>query len=436
MDMQLVPKYAGDESAGANGTVRIDPRLVQNMGVRTARAERDALARSVRASGTIAFDERSVTVVQTRVAGIVDQVRTRAPLTAVRRGETLLSLIAPDWTAAEEEYLALRRAPGAGLDTLRDAARQRLLLLGLDESQIRAIERSGHAQTHFAVVAPRDGVIGELAVREGATVMAGAPLLTLNGLDTVWMNAAVAEADSGHVAGGATATASVAAFPGERFAGTVEALLPEVDAQTRTQKARIVLDNPGHRLAPGMFAGVEIASPASAAAIVVPSEAVISTGLRDVVIVAAGTGRFRAQQVRIGEEAGGRSAVLEGLREGETVVLSGQFLIDSEASLDGTLARLDGAGGAAPPASAGEATMHLASGTLERIDGRRWTIATEPIASLGMGAMSMTFVAPAAPPATPIRVGQRVSFSFARNAAGDFEIAKIAALDAPAAAQP
>jgi Cu(I)/Ag(I) efflux system membrane fusion protein len=353
----------------------------------------------------------------------------------VKRGETLVTLIAPDWTAAQEEYLSLSRAKTEGLDALRGAARERLVLLGMDESQIRAVERTGQAQTRILVGAPRAGVIGELAVREGATVMAGAPLLTLNGLDTVWMNAAVAEADSGRVGAGAKVTATLAAFPGETFDGTVEALLPDLDPATRTQRARIVLSNPQRRLAPGMFASVEIEPPPAAAQhILVPSEAVIATGTRNVVIVDAGKGSFRAQEVRIGDEAGGRTAVLDGLREGEAIVLSGQFLIDSEASLTGTLARLESGGATASTSTApadeiAAPTQHLATGKVERIDAQRWSIAADAIPSLGMGAMKMTFVRPAKAPAAEIRPGQRVSFSFFRNATGEFEIASIVLFD-------
>jgi Cu(I)/Ag(I) efflux system membrane fusion protein len=446
MDMQLVPKYAGGDAGADESSVRIDPRLSQNLGVRTAKTERGTLAHPVRATGTLAFDERAVTAVQSRVAGIVEKLWVRAPLSAVKRGDSLVTLVAPDWTAAQEEYLSLRRSKGEGLDTLRAAAQQRLFLLGMDEGQIRAVETAGHAQTRITISAPRDGVITDLAVREGATVMAGAPLLTLTGLDHVWMNAAVAETDSGRVAAGAKARATLAAFPGETFDGTVETLLPDLDPATRTQKARIVMPNPQHRLAPGMFASVEIAPTASPTEqVLVPSEAVIVTGARNVVVVDDGQGRFRAQEVRLGEEAGGKTAVLEGLKDGDSVVLSGQFLIDSEASLSGTLARLDSAA-MAPAAESHEQAQHnesasrplkttpatpqhLATGKVERIDGHQWTIATDAIPSLDMGAMTMTFVCPAKAPASDIRAGQLVSFSFFRNAEGKFEIAKITGLD-------
>jgi Cu(I)/Ag(I) efflux system membrane fusion protein len=344
MDMQLVPKIAGQggDNAGA-GVVQIDPRQVQNLGLRTARAERGTLTTTVRATGTVVFDERAVTVVQARIAGIIEHLEVRAPLTAVKQGQALLTLIAPDWTAAQEEYLSFQRMHAPGLDGLRGAARRRLLLLGMSESQIRAVERSGQAQTRITITAPRDGVVGELSVREGATVAVGSPLLRLNGLDTVWVNAAIPEAQIGRVTGASSVTAELPAFPGQRFPLQIDALLPDIDAATRTQTARLVLPNPDHRIAPGMFAQVAFAtSPDRATGVLVPTEAVIATGTRSVVIVVDGDGHFRAQEIRSGNESGGETEVLDGLQDGDTVVLSGQFLIDSEASLSGTLARLGG----------------------------------------------------------------------------------------------
>ncbi len=350
MDMQLVPKYAGTAHDNA-GVVSIDPRQVQNLGVRTVRAEHGVLNATVRATGTLAFDERAVTVVQARVAGIVEHLEVRALLTAVRQGQPLLTLLAPDWTAAQEEYLALRRMQSEGLNDLRIAARQRLLLLGMSDAQIRAVERNGQAQTRITVTAPRGGVIGELSVREGASVMAGTSLLRINGLDTVWVNAAIPETKIGQLIPGAAVEASLPAFPGKRFTGQIETLLAEVDPVTRTQTARIVLNNAEHRLAPGMFAQVDIAAIHPTESVLIPTEAVIATGMRTVVIVMEDEGRFRAQEIRLGKEAGGKSEVLEGMEGDETVVLSGQFLIDSEASLIGALTRLQGNGDSSMPPS-------------------------------------------------------------------------------------
>jgi len=441
MGMQLVPKYA---DAGRAGGVSIDPRLAQSLGVRTARVELGSLARTLRATGTVAFDEGAITTVPSRVAGIVESLQVRTPMSPVKRGQALLTLIAPEWTAAQEDYLALRRTTSPGLDGLRAAARQRLVLLGLEESQIRKLDQSGHATLRFTLTAPRDGVVRELTVRDGASVAMGTPLFTLNGLDTVWINAAVPETDSGGIVAGTAITATLPAFPGERFSGTIETLLPELDSTTRTQRARIVLANLQHRLAPGMFANVEIAAPTAAThSVLAPSEAIIETGTRKVVIVDEGGGHYRAQEVRIGAEGNGKSAVLGGLSEGDSVVLSGQFLIDSEASLTGTLTRLEDASSNSASASkpmpkdmsaevAEQPELHLAKGTVKKVDGHRWTITTEAIPSLGMGAMVMTFVSSDSVSVAGIHPGQRVSFSFIRNASGELEIVKIGGLDASA----
>lgn len=343
MDMQLVPKYA-DSGESAEGAVSIDPRLVQNLGVRTAIVKRGPLAGTVRATGSVTFDEGAISVVQARVSGIVERLAVRTALAQVEQGEALMTLIAPEWTAAQGEYLALRRARSNGLDGLRAAARQRLSLLGMSAAQIRAIEASGRAQDRIAVAAPRAGVVAELLVREGASVMAGAPLLRINGLDSIWINAAIPEAHIARVQPGAVVEIQYPAFPGERFSGEIQALLPDLDTATRTQTARIAAANPGHRIVPGMFARIEINVAASGAPpLLVPSEAVIATGTRHVVVVDTGEGGFRSQEIRVGEESGNETVVLAGLDEGDKVVLSGQFLIDSEASLSGTLARLEAA---------------------------------------------------------------------------------------------
>ena len=432
MDMQLVPKYAGGQ-ANAEGTVQIDPRIAQNLGVRTGVAERGALATQVRASATVAFDEREVSAVQARVNGIVESLAVRSPLTTVKRGQVLMVLIAPEWTAAQEEYLALRRTQSSGLVEVRDAARRRLRLLGMSEAQVRAIESADQAQTRISVVAPRDGVVTELAVREGETVMSGATLARINGVQTVWLHAAIAEAQIARVTPGVVAEVHLSAFPGQSFNGTVETLLPTIDAASRTQTARIVLGNPTQRLTPGMVGEVRIVATGVDETVLVPSEALIVTGTRQVVLVATDDGTFRAQEVRVGAEADGKTEILKGVAAGERVVLSGQFLIDSEASLSGTLTRLGvdlveektestDEAEMSDDTSAAEPERHPASGEVLDIDGRDWNIDTGPIPSLQMGAMRMQFVGPEPGSATPVKAGQSIDFRFFRNADGDFEI--------------
>jgi len=343
MDMDLVPVYADDAPAAAPG-VKIDPALVQNLGVRTAVAEKGRLARSVDAVGTVAFDERAVEIVQSRTAGYVERLFVRAPLDPVRKGEPLARLFVPEWAGAQQEYLALKASAAPGAAELAAAARNRLLLLNMTEEQVRAVDRAGKPVTEVTLAAPVDGVVGELGVREGMNVTPGATLFRLNGLATVWVNVDVPEALAGAVRPGAAVTVTVPAYPGEKFAGRVAAVLPEVNAATRTLKARVELRNPGGRLKPGMFATVSVAPAQAREAVLVPSEAVIATGERTVVIVDRGEGRFEPVAVKTGAEEGGRTEILEGLEAGTRVVASGQFLIDSEASLRGVERRMAPAG--------------------------------------------------------------------------------------------
>jgi len=339
MDMQLVPVYADD--AGAGTGVAIDPRVRQNLGIRTVEAREGTLAAGLEAVGNIAYNERDVTLVQARAAGFVEQLFVRAPLEHVRRSQPLASVYVPDWVAAQEEYLAARRMS----PELADGARQRMRLAGMSEEQIRQVERTGQAHARMTIVSPADGVVAELAVREGATVTAGAPLYRINGMSTVWLNAEIPETAAAQVRPGNAVEARSAAWPGVTFKGKVGAVLSEVNPATRTLTARIELVNPGERLAPGMFATVTLAPATRQSALLVPSDAVIQTGERSVVFVAEGDGRFKAVDVVAGVEKGGQTEIRQGLAAGQKVVASGQFLVDSEASLRSSAGRMD-AGGA------------------------------------------------------------------------------------------
>jgi membrane fusion protein, copper/silver efflux system len=337
MDMQLVPKYAGEQDGAA---VKVSPAVTQNLGIRLGSVEKTTLQPRLGAVGSVAFDERLLEVVQARVEGYVTRLYVKAPLERVRRGQPLADILAPQWLEAEQEYLALLDAQSGRGQAIREAARQRLAVLGVPESTIRDLDTQRKTNASTTVVAPIDGVVTELAVREGAAFMPGASLFRINGLGTVWVNAQVPEAQISRVPMGATVEARATAWPGMRFEGRVAALLPEVDPQTRTVPVRIVIDNPGRRLSPGMFVAVELAGKEGEEHLVVPSEAVIVTGERNVVIVARQGGGFDVADVTVGTEDAGKTAILSGLDEGQSIVLSGQFLIDSEASLSSTVSRL------------------------------------------------------------------------------------------------
>src|SRR2546427_3150335 len=223
MDMQLVPKYAGE--AGGEGTVSIDPRVAQNLGVRTAAATTGSVERRIEAVGSVAWNERAVYVVQARYGGFVEKLHARAPLDPVTKGQPLVELLVPDWAAAQAEYLLLQRA---GKDAgLTEAARNRLQLLGMSEEQIGLLEKTGQPQTRITLYAPINGVIAELGVREGMTVMSGAMLFRLVDLSKVWVNAEVPEAQGAWLRPGTAVEARVPSFPGRVFRGRVSAILPE-----------------------------------------------------------------------------------------------------------------------------------------------------------------------------------------------------------------
>ena len=348
MDMDLVPVYA-DESS--QGVVVVSSAMSQSLGIRLGKVERAAASSSLSAVGTVAFDESRLELVQARVAGVVTHLYVKAPLAHVRRGQPLAAVQAPAWIEAQQEYLALLDAESERSQQLRGAARARLQVLGVPESVIRQIESERRVSAATTLVAPIDGVVSELAVREGAAFMAGAPLFRVNGLESVWVNAAVPEVQVGAIAAGAKVTARVTAWPGVTFEGRTVALLPEVDAQTRTLTVRVSLQNPERKLSPGMFVALDFESPVREPALMVPSEAVISTGERNVVIAVRDDGSYEAVEVTVGSEQGGTTVILGGLSESQSIVLSGQFLIDSEASLRSAVNRIEPA---AAPASTQE----------------------------------------------------------------------------------
>jgi len=311
----------------------------QNLGIRTAVVKREDVSSSFDAVGTVQFDERLIVAVQTRVAGYVEHLAVRAPMERVRHGQALATVFAPDWLAPQSELLALERANVPR--ELVDAARDRLRAMSVPDELVRRSEQAGTAQARFTVSAPVDGVVAELGVREGAAVSPGTTLFRIAGLDKVWAIAQVPEAQAVHLRRGQTVRAVLQADAGQSFDGTLDEILPQVDAGTRTLQARFDVDNRARRLTPGMLLRLRIAGPASSR-LVVPAEAVIRTGTRVVAIVRKTGGTFEPRDIQLGADLGDRVEVADGLAEGDQVVASGQFLIDSEANLRSATARVGG----------------------------------------------------------------------------------------------
>jgi Cu(I)/Ag(I) efflux system membrane fusion protein len=412
MDMQLVPKYA-DETPGAGG-VQINPGKAQNLGVRLATVERGSLPSGVSTTGVIGFNERDVAVVQAKAAGFVQRVYARAPGDMLAAGAPLADLLIPEWGGAQGEFLAVQRT---GDPALILASRERLKLLGMAPSLIAAVEKTGHVRNVVTVSTPTGGAIKTLGVRSGMTVTAGQTLAEINGLSRVWLNASIPEAVAGQIRTGESVTATLSAYPGETFNGRVTAILPQTDVASHTLTARIDLPNPGGRLRPGMFASAQFGG-MSQSALLVPSEAVIRTGRRSLVVVSQSGGRYAPAEVRLGREADGKTEILAGVSEGEKVVASGQFLIDSEASLSGIQPRPIASRPAPMASPAKGPTLYEGVGRVEQISPASVTLSHQPVPAIGWPAMTMTFRLADPALARGVKVGDRVAFAFDQPSAG------------------
>lgn len=333
MDMDLVPRYADEEKAATG--VGISAQQQQNLGMKTGKAQKRALAQPFSAYATVSINERSLTITPAPAAGVIAKLYVRAQQQQVKAGEPLAEIWVPQWTTAQQEYLAVRQLGDAPLTR---AARERLALQFMPEEIIRAVERSGKPQTRLTLRAERAGYVVKLDAREGAQVAATAPLFEIAALDTVWLIADYPQTQAQSLTVGSEMIATSESWPGERFHGKVSELLPQMETTTRTLQARIVLENPGNKLKPGMFLNVSRAEQTHRAEVLaVPEEAVINSGESQRVLLATGDGHFRPVNVTTGVTADGWTEISTGLKEGDTVVTSGQFLIDSEASLRSAL---------------------------------------------------------------------------------------------------
>jgi|JI10StandDraft_1071094.scaffolds.fasta_scaffold18650_2 Cu(I)/Ag(I) efflux system membrane fusion protein len=404
MDMQLVPRYAGEPDAMAS--VRIDPGVAQNLGVRLAIVERRAASPSVTASGVIAFNDRDVAVVQARQRGFVARSHRLAIGDVVDAGDALVDLRLPDWTGALAEYLALK---GGGDPGLVSAARQRLAALGLSEDTIRDAEAKGVPPQTFTISSPIGGALAALDARSGMTIEAGTPIATIKGLSPVWLVVSVPQGAAGGLRTGDRVRARTPAYPGETLEARIESILPSADSSSRAVEVRVALPNPGLRLRPGMTAEVELSGAEAAATLLAPSEAVIRTGKRAVVILSLDDGRFVPVEVTTGASFGDRTEILSGLAEGQTIVASGQFLIDSEANLTGVMARLR------PTSVDNDRTEYSATGKVTAIDAAGITLSHSPVEKLNWPAMTMQFMWGGNKNEGGIKIGDDVRFSFRRD---------------------
>jgi len=352
MGMDLVPVCSAGGEAPAAGGVKIDPALVQSMGVRTAPVERRDLTRMVRTVGRVDYDERRVEHVHTKIQGWIEKLHVEYEGEMVKLGQPLLEIYSPELVSTQEELLLAARYREStgnspfgdvkrGGEELFQAARRRLELWDIPDREIDRLLESGVVRKTLTLYAPAGGVVTQQLVRNGMEVAPNQNLYTIADLSRVWVYADVYEYELPWIAEGQRATVELSYLPGVTLEGKVAYIYPYLDPKTRTARVRLEFDNPDLILKPDMFANVRIEAETLKGVLVIPDEAVIRSGLRNLVVVALGKGRFEPREVTLGLDSGeGLLEVREGLREGELAVTSGQFLIDSESKLQEAFQKL------------------------------------------------------------------------------------------------
>jgi Cu(I)/Ag(I) efflux system membrane fusion protein len=338
MGMDLVPVYAG-AAGGDSSHVIIAPEVVQNLGVRSATAERSRLWRGIDTVGYVDYDESKVSHIHLRTEGWIEHLVAHSEGERVRKGEKLLELYSPDLVNAQEEFV---QALALGNTNLTRASRERLIALGIPVSQVEHLEKTRKVKQTISIYSPQDGVVSKLMVRHGMYVTPDKQVMSLADLSSVWLLAEIYETQADWVKVGQSAEVSLAFLPGRIWEGKVEYIYPSLDPKTRTLKARLRFDNPNEALKPNMYTNVKIYGGPKEDVIVIPVEALIRTGRESRVVIALGEGRFASRTVTAGIESGDWVEILAGVEPGDEVVTSGQFLIDSEASLKASMTRMQG----------------------------------------------------------------------------------------------
>ncbi len=383
MGMDYLPVYADDggDSDEPAGTVRIDPVTVQNIGVRTARAEQRSLARQLNALGQVDFNEERLARLHPKTAGWIEQLRVDETGVKVNKGTILLALYSPDLVAAQREYLiALEnwesvRNSSAGrmkksTKNLLRSSRERLELFDVPTHQIKELEQSRKIKKQLHIHSPFAGRIMHIGAREGQYITPKDELYLIADLSRIWVNVDIYEDDLPWMKINDRAEMTVRAAPGRTFHGKITFIHPTMQQKSRTVRVRLEFDNPDLLLKPGMFANVVLHTDEQPNAVVVPSEAIVRSGSHEQLFVVREPGKFEPRQVTLGVSAGGFTQILEGLEAGEEVVTSSQFLIDSESKLREATAKMMAVMAAeAAPENADMSDMDMSDMSMEDVSG-------------------------------------------------------------------
>ncbi|NJD25442.1 MAG: efflux RND transporter periplasmic adaptor subunit [Betaproteobacteria bacterium] len=432
MGMDYIPVYEGEaESEGESG-LKISAEKIQKMGVKATPAKLQMLDRTVRASGRVDIDESRTYTVTAKFEGYIERLYVNTSGQPVSRGQPLFEVYSPELVSAQREHAIAAQGVGqlndaggeaqGAMQQLADSSLQRLKNWDISEEQIKALSRSGNARRTLTFRAPVAGIVTDKKAVQGMRFMPGEMLYQIADISSVWVQAEVFEQDIAAVNVGQEAKIRINAYPGEVFEGRIAYVYPTLKAETRTVPVRIELANPKGRLKPAMFAEVEIPVAGANAVVSVPNSAVIDTGKRQVVIVQTGEGRFDPRPVKLGTHGGDFVQVLHGIREGDMVVTSANFLIDAESNLKAALGGMQKAD--SPAAGKPAAVGHQAVGILNAVDAATGTatISHEPVASLKWPAMKMDFVFANPALAAAIKPGTAVDFEFVERQPGEWVI--------------
>jgi Cu(I)/Ag(I) efflux system membrane fusion protein/cobalt-zinc-cadmium efflux system membrane fusion protein len=351
MDMVPVYEEEGGEAA-APGTIAVEPNTLQSMGVRTAKAEVRPLARSIRAVGIVNFDERRLAIVTTKINGWVDRLYVKVTGEPIRKGQALISIYSPELVATQKEYLlalknlkTMEKGPfpelGDSAKRLVEASRRRLEYWDIPRRQIETLQKTGEVKKDLTLSSPANGIVIKRMVTQGQMVQAGMPLLEVADLSEVWIDGDIYEYELPWVKVGQHAEVTLAYIPGETFHGKVQYIYPYLKGATRTARVRLSFPNPGIKLKPEMYGQVYIHAPLPQPVVAVPSEAILDSGEKQLVFIALGKGQFEPREVKLGVEGDGSwREVTSGLKGGEEVVTSAQFLLDSESRTREAVAKM------------------------------------------------------------------------------------------------
>ncbi|MDO6684076.1 MULTISPECIES: efflux RND transporter periplasmic adaptor subunit [unclassified Agarivorans] len=380
MGMDLVPVYEESQSATQPGLVTIDPSVENNLGVRTAKVELGEFAVAIETVGMLTLNENSRWQLNSRVSGWLEKLAIKAEGERVNAGQYLMSIYSPELVKAQDDLL---NALNMGNKRLIASAKTRLQVLGMSEQQVARVLKQRRSEQLVELYAPSSAYISTLGVREGAYITPATTLIDAGALDKIWLIGELFESQAGLVAEGDHVEMRVDSYPGHTWQGKINYIYPNLDPQTRTLRARMVFDNQDERLKPNMYARVTISSMPEQQTLTIPSEAVIRGGRFDRVVMKRGTGKYQSVRVEIGRESQGVVEVLDGLVNGDVIVTSAQFMLDSESSLSADFSRIG------PPDRQIESVQ--ATGIVVAVKPGVLTIAHEPVLEWEWPDMVMDF---------------------------------------------